>query len=168
MGWRPQGGSQMGWSPLGGRPKPPSLGLAGGCKGEGHLGEVSPPPRAYINPLPPPLSFTPWLIAFSSLSLSSRAVPEYWNGLGGRVLHLKARRCAGGSYGSALPSSAAPLIRRNGGEVFFAQACGASRCYTCGTRHQAIRLHDLEVGVDVRRHRQRLCGNVSRSPSSKV
>ena len=78
------------------------------------------------------------------------------------------RRCAGGSYGSALPSSAAPLIRRNGGEVFFAQACEASRHCACGARHRAVRLHDLEVGVDVRLHRQHLCGNVSRSRSSKV
>ena len=116
----------------------------------------------------PSLSFIPLAFAFSSPSLFSIAVSKYWNGLGGRVLHLKARRCASGSYGSALPSSPAPLIRRNEGEVFFAQACEASRHCACGARHRAVRLHDLEVGVDIRLYRQHLCGNVSRFRSTRV
>ena len=125
-------------------------------------------PGAYISAPQPPLSFIPRAFA-SPLS------PSLLQSCSGILERLRresspphARRCAGGSYGCALPSFAAPLIRRNGGEVFFAQAYGAWRCYVCGTLHQAVRLLDLEVGVDVRLHRQRLCGNVSRSRSTRV
>ena len=106
-------------------------------------------PPAYINPPPPPLSFTQGLKP-SPLSLSS---PEMFHnietGLGEREIYSSGTpRCW---RTSDLPQPL-PLLCGSGGrrgESSSPLACEASRCCTCGTRHQADRLLGLDVGDDL-------------------